>query len=287
MTATPPSSVLFPRSSDVVVGKSLLQLGMYGEGTRRWKDAVERQTQLHLVWVYGIYEMVKSELGPRQWIISGDEDTGSNWISILTDADRCRHTRLEFASILERQNNAGNTAMPQQQSTKSSITPTLKDVCFDDSNWPGTIKYREVIKSLVSTSNSTIWSDALNRILLQSIKGRFLILANKVWGLANEEEIYEKAAPCYKRYRKLDNPPEGDAKKARTSSTHDKKKPARKTRGLRNEVKIDKLTETYISALKALKVEASKSNDPEVHDEGTKILNLIMQVKQARVKHGI
>jgi hypothetical protein len=287
MTETPPLSVPLPRSSDIILGKSLSQLGIYGEGTRRWKEAVERQTLLHLAWVDGIYETIKSELGSRQWIISGDDDNGSNWISILNDADRCRHTRLEFASILECQSNAGNTAMPQH-STESIITPTEEDVCFDFPYWNGTSKYRDVIKSLVSTSNTPIWSDALNNILQQSIKGRFLLFADKVWRLANEEEIYEKAAPCYKRYQKLDNPAErGGTKKARTSSSPDKKQPARKTRGLRNKVKIDKLTETYVSELKVLKAACSLSNEPEVHDEGTKILNLIMQVQQARVEHDI
>jgi hypothetical protein len=41
--------------------------------------------------------------------MSDGDDNGSNWLSIENEADRCLHTRLEFASILERQSNAGNT----------------------------------------------------------------------------------------------------------------------------------------------------------------------------------
>jgi hypothetical protein len=89
-----------------------------------------------------------------------------------------------------------------------------------------------------------------------------------------------------------DNPAAQVAKMARihtsNSSPHDKKRSPHKSRGLgANQVKIDKLTETYLSGLQALKAEASMSNDPEVYDDGKKILNLIMHVEEGRVKHGI
>jgi hypothetical protein len=82
-----------------------------------------------------------------------------------------------------------------------------------------------------------------------------------------------------------------DSKKANIlgSQSHDKKpRSPQKTRGLMgNKFKIDKFTERYVSELKALKAEASMSDDPEVYDEGKKILNLIMHVEEGRVKHDI
>jgi hypothetical protein len=88
-----------------------------------------------------------------------------------------------------------------------------------------------------------------------------------------------------------DNPAAQVAKMARihtSSSCHDKKRSPHKSRGLgANQVKIDKLTATYLSGLQDLKAEASMSNDPEVYDDGKKILNLIMHVEEGRVKHGI
>jgi hypothetical protein len=52
-------------------------------------------------------------------------------------------------------------------------------------------------------------------------------------------------------------------------------------------LKIDKLTERYVSELKALKALASMSDDPAVYDEGKKILNLIWDVEKSRQSNGI
>jgi hypothetical protein len=52
-------------------------------------------------------------------------------------------------------------------------------------------------------------------------------------------------------------------------------------------IKIDKLTERYVSELKALKALASMSDDPAVYDEGKRILNLIGDVEQSRKNNGI
>lgn len=69
------------------------------------------------------------------------------------------------------------------------------------------------------------------------------------------------------------------------------KQSPRKARGKASnskvKLKIDKLTEKYVSELKALKALASMSDDPSVYDEGKRILNLIMDVEESRKKNGI
>jgi hypothetical protein len=81
---------------------------------------------------------------------------------------------------------------------------------------------------------------------------------------------------------------DGDAtpnKKQRTSVGSSKHSPHKSNSKVK--VKIDKLTERYVSELKALKALASMSDDPAVYDEGKRILNLIGDVEQSRKNNGI
>jgi hypothetical protein len=176
-------------------------------------------------------------------------------------------------------------AKVQKVKKRSPQTPTDDDVCFESPLWEGTVKYRKVIESLATTSSSAIWSDALNTILKQRIRGRFLIYA-KGWRLANEEEIHEKAAPCYKRYRaKLDGPSEQVAKKARTSSTHDKKKPAGKTPvDDDGDDDVGIFLDTFLSQLLAREITAFNSEDVNVCEKGADIKKMITLIKNGRAK---
>jgi hypothetical protein len=186
---------------------------------------VKRQANLHFVWLDEIYESVKSDLGPRQWrVYSQDSANGSDcWTPVEDEVERCRQTRLEFTSILERKRNGrvGGALHQQQQqhdqhSTGCTIVPTAADVCFGIAHLdhPGSEKYRNCMQLLAARRNSAVWSDALNQSLQRGIQGRFLIdKGGGCWRLAKDGEINKTAASCYKRYWKLNKDKEKVAKK--------------------------------------------------------------------------
>jgi hypothetical protein len=83
----------------------------------------------------------------------------------------------------------------------------------------------------------------------------------------------------------LDDVEQPSNKKQRTLDGHSYKSPHKASSKVK--FKIDKLTERYVSELKALKALASISDDPAVYDEGARILNLIGDVEQSRKSNGI
>ena len=85
----------------------------------------------------------------------------------------------------------------------------------------------------------------------------------------------------------LDDDEEPSNKKQRTSDGYSYKSPHKARSSSKVKLKIDKLTERYVSELKALKALASMSDDPAVYDEGARILNLIGDVEQSRKNNGI
>jgi hypothetical protein len=76
-------------------------------------------------------------------------------------------------------------------------------------------------------------------------------------------------------------------KKQKTLAGYSYKSPHKSRSSSKVKLKIDKLTERYVSELKALKALASMSDDPAVYDEGARILNLIGDVEQSRKNNGI
>jgi hypothetical protein len=84
-----------------------------------------------------------------------------------------------------------------------------------------------------------------------------------------------------------DDDDEQPNKKHRTSVGSMKQSPYKSRSNSKVKLKIDKLTERYVSELKALKALASNSDDPAVYDEGKRILNLIGDLEQSRKNNGI
>jgi hypothetical protein len=76
-------------------------------------------------------------------------------------------------------------------------------------------------------------------------------------------------------------------KKQRALDGYAYKSPHKARSSSKVKLKIDKLTERYVSELKALKALASMSDDPAVYDEGARILNLIGDVEQSRKNNSI
>jgi hypothetical protein len=84
-----------------------------------------------------------------------------------------------------------------------------------------------------------------------------------------------------------DDDDEQPNKKQRTSVGSMKQSPYKSKSNSKVKLKIDKLTERYVSELKALKALASMSDNPAEYDEGKRILNLIGDVEQSRKNNGI
>jgi hypothetical protein len=139
-------------------------------------------------------------------------------------------------------------------------------------------------KSRTSTQfQSTFWSTHLVGVCDKApIEVRRSIAANskskEVKRLAGEAGVLDLTMldddeQPNTKHRKMDGYSYKSPHKARSSS--------------KVKLKIDKLTERYVSELKALKALASMSDDPAVYDEGARILNLIGDVEQSRKNNGI
>jgi hypothetical protein len=184
----------------------------------------------------------------------------------------------------------------------AAITPTIR---LGSKNHPASREYKEFMDSLAITLNGTPWSDNHYQRLRRRFSGHdFVFMDFGQLKQAKKQDIYPRAEQTYKMIlKKLKHQGKVTVNKKRADGEDNNPTAATRRRTAPAEAElpaaattavvpighfldIERLTETYLSELKVIKARVSQSDDPEVYDEGKKILNLIKHVEEGMTKHG-